>query len=322
MLQQTTVAAVARRFDAFVCEFPNVGALAAADEQQVLRAWEGLGYYRRARDLHAAARHLVDHHQGAIPNEPAKFAELPGIGRYMLGAVLSQAFDRKLPIVEANTKRLLCRLFGHEGDLDSAATQRWLWETAEAILPVRRVGDFNQALMELGAIICTVRNPNCRICPLRNQCKAFQAGKQEVIPARRSRPQPVPVRELCIVFRRRGRVLLMRRPGTGRGANMWEFPRVVLKKGESLPAAKRRLTSDLGLTAKVGQTLATISYSVTRFRMTMTCIEASTSDTQFNSDYYEEGRWLRTNELADYPVSSSQRKLARILAGHQAAITE
>src|SRR5437764_13384078 len=153
MLQQTTVAAVVPYFERFLAAFPTVAALAAADEQQVLKLWEGLGYYRRARHLHAAARLLAD--RAALPDDPEVWADLPGVGRYILGAVLSQAFDRKLPIVEANSLRVLARLFGYRGDPREGVGKKWVWAAAEAVLPAKRAGDFNQALMELGALICT-----------------------------------------------------------------------------------------------------------------------------------------------------------------------
>src|SRR4051812_48368473 len=313
MLQQTTVAAVAPRFDPFLERFPDVRALAAADEQQVLKVWEGMGYYGRARNLHRAARKLVEDHGGRLPDDPAVWAELPGVGRYILGAVLSQAFDRRLPIVEANTRRVLCRLFAHAGDVTSAPVQAWLWETAEAILPKKGVGDFNQALMELGALVCTPRAPDCPNCPLKGECLARREGVQEHLPRKPDRPAAVGVREVCVVARHGGRVLLARRPAGGRWASMWEFPRAVLEPGQTHDAAARALIASLGLTAEPGPELMTLRYGVTRFRMTMVCLEAAARTRAFRSAYYEEGRWVRPAELAAFPVSSAQRKLAAAL---------
>jgi A/G-specific adenine glycosylase len=313
LLQQTTVAAVAPRFDQFLDRFPDVRALAAADEQAVLQAWEGLGYYSRARNLHRAARTLVGEHGGELPDDPAAWARLPGVGRYILGAVLSQAFDRRLPIVEANTRRVLCRLFAQAGDVTSAPVQAWLWETAEAILPRKGVGDFNQALMELGALVCTPRAPDCPNCPLKAECLARREGVQEHLPRKPARPAPVAVREVCVVARHGGRVLLARRPAGGRWAHMWEFPRAVLEPGQTHDAAARALIASLGLRAEPGPELMTLRYGVTRFRMTMVCLEAAARTTAFRSAYYDEGRWLRPADLAAFPVSSAQRKLAAAL---------
>jgi A/G-specific adenine glycosylase len=313
MLQQTTVAAVARRFEQFLVAFPNVRALAAADEQAVLKVWEGLGYYSRARNLHRAARKRVAEHGGKLPDDPAVWAGLPGVGRYILGAVLSQAFDRRLPIVEANSKRVLCRLFAQAGDVTSAPVQAWLWEMAEAILPKTNVGDFNQALMELGALVCTPQAPDCPRCPLKAECLARREGIQERIPRKPGRPATVEVREVCVVARHGGRVLLARRPAGGRWAHMWEFPRAVLEGNETHEAAAKKLIAALGLTAQPGPELMTLRYGVTRFRMTMVCLEAAARTKAFRSAYYEEGRWLKPAELAAFPVSSAQRKLAAAL---------
>src|SRR5438874_4557416 len=220
MLQQTTVAAVVPFFERFLAAFPNVTALAAADEQDVLRLWEGLGYYRRARHLHRAARILVAEHGGQMPDDSEVWAALPGVGRYIHGAVLSQAFDRRLPIVEANSQRVLCRLFGHTGDPKSGPTKKWLWETAKRLLPIRRVGDFNQALMELGALVCTPTEPQCGKCPLGGSCAAKRAGIQESIPVRSKPPAVTEVYETATIVRRVGKVLLVRRPANGRWSNM------------------------------------------------------------------------------------------------------
>jgi A/G-specific adenine glycosylase len=313
MLQQTTVAAVAPRFEAFLAAFPDVRALAVADEQTVLKAWEGMGYYSRARNLKRAAEALVRDHGGVLPDDPAVWAELPGVGRYILGAVLSQAFDRRLPIVEANTKRVLCRVFGQRGDPTTAPVQTWLWETAAAVLPQKRAGDFNQALMELGATVCTPDRPACDRCPLNDVCVARRAGLQDVIPVRPKRPEVVEVREVCIVARHGGKVLLARRPAAGRWANMWEFPRTELAAGEMIADGANRLLADLGLTGELGTELMTVRYGVTRFRMTMACLEADCPKAGFRAGYYEEGRWVRPADLAAYPVSSPQRKLAAAL---------
>jgi A/G-specific adenine glycosylase len=314
MLQQTTVATVARRFESFIERFPDVASLARASEQEVLKAWEGLGYYRRARNLHRAARILVENQQFDISDDLNMFASLPGVGRYIAGAVLSQSFDRRLPIVEANTKRVLCRLFGQTADPDSSIGQNWLWETAAAILPRKRVGEFNQAMMELGALVCTPRRPDCPQCPLKSNCVAFKDGLQEVLPIRPQRESITEIHETCIVFRRRGRVLLMQRPANGRWASMWEFPRIVHEAEESSDSAAQRLMASLNIHANLRRPeLMTIRYSVTRFRMTMRCREGEARDASFQSDYYKCGRWVRLGELAQYPVSSPQRRLASAL---------
>jgi A/G-specific adenine glycosylase len=315
MLQQTQVATVIPYFQRFVAAFPNLKALAAADEQQVLRLWEGLGYYRRARDLHRAARQLAAEHGGSLPDDPAVWRHLPGIGRYMLGAILSQAFDRRLPIVEANSLRVLCRLFGQTGDPRRGDGQRWLWQTAEALLPRRQVGDFNQAVMELGALVCTP-TPRCENCPLAQVCAARQFGLQEQVPLRPTPPDLVEISEVAVIVRRGEHVLLVQRPESGRWANMWEFPHGSLIDGETHEDAGRRLLTELaGIKADLGAEVQTVQHGVTHHRITMLCLDAEYRAGTFRSAFYTAGRWLTPAELRDYPVSAPQRRLAHTLVG-------
>jgi A/G-specific adenine glycosylase len=289
--------------------------LAAADEQEVLRLWEGLGYYRRATDLHRAARQVIAEHGGQVPDDPARFAQLPGIGPYLKGAVLSQAFDRRLPIIEANSIRVLCRFFGQEADPRAAATRRWLWETAESLLPRRRAGEFNQAMMELGALLCTVKSPRCDNCPLRPDCAAYRLGRQQTIPAAAQRPAPVQVREALGVVRRGDRVLLAQRPAGGRWAGLWEFPHGPLEAGETPEAAAVRIIAALaGLRTGALSELLTIRHSVTRFRIEMICFEARHHGGSFSSPFYPQARWLTPAQLSSWPLSRPQRILADHLA--------
>src|SRR5262249_33510121 len=156
----------------FLRTYPSIEALANAPEADVLRLWEGLGYYRRARNLREAARVIVGEHGGRFPADETTANGLPGLGKYSVGAILSQAFQIRLPIIEANSRRVLCRLFGYRGDPRKGPGERWLWRTATELLPARQPGDFNQALMELGALVCVPKAPNCRACPLANCCQA------------------------------------------------------------------------------------------------------------------------------------------------------
>ncbi len=315
MLQQTTVAAVVPYFERFLHAFPTLRDLAAAPEQEVLRLWEGLGYYRRARDLHRAARQLVAAGAGTIPDNPEVLRELPGMGRYTLGAVLSQAFDRRLPILEANSLRVLCRLFGRTDDPRRGPAQRWLWQVAEELLPAKRVGDFNQALMELGALVCTPAAPRCGDCPLAADCVARRLGLQAEIPARAPPATITEVREAAVVVRRGREVLLVQRPeSANRWANLWEFPHGPVGEGEVHEAAALRLARTLtGLEVVLGPELLTLRHAVTRFRITMACFEAESAAGDFRSDFYRQGLWVAPEWLPDYPVSAPQRRLAKAL---------
>src|SRR5262245_37457565 len=182
MLVQTTVTAVVPYFESFLRRFPDVRALSEAEETEVLKAWEGLGYYRRARQLQAAARMIVEKYGGEMPRDRDAIRGLPGVGRYISGAILSFAFDLPEPIVEANTQRVLVRLLAWPEELRAASTQATLWRAAERLVPSIGAGAFNQALMDLGALICTPRTPSCLICPLAASCEARARGLQDALP--------------------------------------------------------------------------------------------------------------------------------------------
>jgi A/G-specific adenine glycosylase len=313
MLQQTQVATVVPYFERFMAAFPTLAALATADEQDVLRLWEGLGYYRRARDMHRAARLLVAEHGGRLVDDPAVLARLPGFGQYTCNAVLSQAFDRRLPIVEANSQRVLSRLFGWTDDPRQGPARRRLWQAAARLLPPKDVGEFNQALMELGALICTPATPRCTKCPLAARCVARKLGLQETIPTRTPAPQIVQVQEVGIVLRRGRKLLLAQRPAHGRWAGMWEVPRSPVHSGEDHAAAARRLLHELNLTAELGAEVLTIRHAVTRFRITLLCLEAHYVAGRFRSESYANAAWVVPAQLSAYPLSRPQRRLAEAL---------
>lgn len=315
MLQQTTVAAVGPYFERFVAALPTVRALAAADEQRVLKLWEGLGYYRRARHLYAAAQQLVRDHGGELPDDPAVWAALPGVGRYILGAVLSQAFDRRLPIVEANSLRVLARLFGFTGDPREGEGKAWVWAAAGAVLPAKRCGDFNQALMELGALVCRPAAPDCARCPLAARCEARRRGLQGAIPPKKAAPAITAVNEVGVVIRDGAKVLLCQRPATaGRWQNMWEVPHAPRGDGEDLSAAAARVARELtGFEVEPGAELLLIRHGVTRYAIALACVEAARAGGAFAPGAYAAAKWVAPAELADYPVSAPQRKLMTAL---------
>jgi A/G-specific adenine glycosylase len=314
MLQQTTVAAVVPFYQRFLQAFPTLPSLAAADEQEVLRAWEGLGYYRRARDLHRAAQQLMAEWGGQIPDDPAVLHRLPGMGRYTLGAVLSQAFDRRCPVLEANSRRVWCRLFGRMDDPRRGSARRWLWQVAEALLPTRRVGDFNQAVMELGALVCTPAVPHCEQCPLAGPCTARRLSLQESIPARSPSQRVTSVQEAAVAILRGDEVLLVQRPSTGRWASLWEFPHASLEAGETHDDAARRLVAQLtGLTVDLGPEVMTVRHGLTRYRIALVCFEARYTAGCFHSEFYQQACWVKPEELPRYPSSTPQRRLATAL---------
>jgi A/G-specific adenine glycosylase len=314
MLQQTQVATVEPYFDRFMREFPDIHTLAAADEQHVLRLWEGLGYYRRARQLHQAARVLVQKHGGQFPRDPETVRSLPGIGRYTAGAILSIAFDARQPVLEANTVRVLTRLLAYRHEPSRAPGQRLLWSVAQQLLPRQHVGSFNQALMELGSEICTWRSPKCDICPLARDCATNQYGWQDRIPVRKSPQRYQEIREVAVVIRRRGRVLLRQCGAQQRWAGLWDFPRFAIPSAEDLESeVHRQVRKSTGLTIRTGERLTRIKHGVTRFRITLDCYEATVVSGRLCRHASGSTRWVRPMEFENYALSVTGRKISRLL---------
>jgi len=321
MLQQTQVATVIPYFERFIVSFPTVAALAQADESEVLRQWEGLGYYRRARQLHRAAQVIVELHGGVFPRSLDEVGKLPGIGRYTAGAITSIAFDARAPIVEANTVRLFSRLIGYRDDPTSTAGRRLLWQVAEAVLPARDCGAFNSALMELGSQVCTPRNPDCEHCPVSMLCVARKRGLQDQIPRMPSKVASEAVREAAVIVWRKKTILLRRREASERWAGLWDFLRFPLAALSSAALGQELLDKvqlHSGLAVQPPQRIATIKHGVTRFRITLDCYT-----TRVNGEKIRlaagEWRWVRVEELDEYPLSMTGRKLSRLLLAEQAA---
>jgi A/G-specific adenine glycosylase len=314
MLQQTTVAAVVPYFERFLRRFPTLAILAAARESEVLRRWEGLGYYSRARNIHKTARQIVGENGGVFPDDVAALRDLPGIGRYTAGAIASFAFERAAPILEANTLRLYSRLLGFRGDPRSAAGQKLLWEFAEQIVPRKRPGRFNQALMELGATLCSAENPDCLRCPVRTLCTASMNGWQHEIPVRALRTAPTPVTEVAVAIQRGKRYLLLKRPAGERWAGLWDFVRFAWMADGSMSTTvlARAVRNETGLAVTIGKALAQFRHSVTRFRITLCCYKAEWAAGELSGSN-REFRWVTPAQLSRFPLSVTGRQLARLL---------
>lgn len=314
MLQQTQVETVKPYFARFVEQFPSVADLAAADEATVLRLWEGLGYYRRARQLHQAARTIVAEHQGRFPASLDQLRTLPGIGRYTAGAILSIAFDQRQPILEGNTLRLYSRLLAYEADPRRAEGQRRLWEFAQQILPRQRVGAFNQALMELGSEICTPRQPACDSCPLARLCPTRARGWQDRIPLSAKKTVYETIDETAVIVQRHQTVLLRRCGPRERWAGLWDFPRFgndpTAPDHGQLAEQVSRLT---GIQVHVGRRLSQLRHAVTRFRIRLTCYAATYRAGRPRDP--DNCRWVKPTELHAYPLSATGRKLCAHVPG-------
>jgi A/G-specific adenine glycosylase len=313
MLQQTQVTTVIPYFHRFLKNFPTLHKLALADEQAVLRLWEGLGYYRRARDLCRAAKLLGENRYQTIPDDPQFVRSLPGFGLYTTNAVLSQAYDRRVPILEANSRRVLCRLFAIAESPQESVVRNLLWQHAQRLLPRKSVGEFNQALMELGALVCTPAKPSCAACPLKQYCQAKLHNRQNEIPLRVKSAGASAVEEVAVIVHKNDRLLLVQRPDEGRWAKMWEFPHHPREPEESADGAARRLLTALGMEADLLGELATIRHTVTRFRITMVCVRVSHRRGSLRAGLYPNAAWIRAEQLHDYPLSTPQRRLAQRL---------
>ncbi len=325
MLQQTTVAAVVPYFGRFIARFPTVRALAAASQHDVLRLWEGLGYYSRARNLHAAARQVVAEHNATIPSDVTALMRLPGIGRYTAGAIASLAFNLPAPIVEANTLRVYARLLALTGDPQSARFRDAVWHFAEMAVPRRSAGDFNQALMDLGATVCTPAEPRCAACPLRTCCAAFRRGLQRQIPRPKRRMTTQFVREAMVAVRKNGAYLLRRRMPGERWAGLWDFIRLPWDDGPSRPDGalcrlaepgrtqlERALAEQCGLLVRADAEAFEFSHSVTRFRIRLTCVTAAWRGGALRTNRVL--RWVPPSEFKAFALSAPARKFADRLA--------
>jgi A/G-specific adenine glycosylase len=323
MLVQTTVAAVVPFYARFLARFPDVRALAEADEADVLKCWEGLGYYRRARQLHAAARTIVETHGGVFPDDPEAIRSLPGVGRYIAGAILSFAFDRRAAIVEANTQRVLARWLAWPDDLKSSASQSRLWQAAERVVPESGAGNFNQAFMELGALVCIPRAPLCLVCPVSQDCQARAQGIEGRLPVVSPKPPPLTVTEACALVEHSGRWLIVQRAPGGLWERFWEFPTIHRagadpagrSLGETVELAEgvRRLT---GVEVRIGPHLETVRYTVTRHRVELSAYRAvRLSGTPTPGPGLIQAAWVAPEVLINYPFGSAGRRLVAWVAG-------
>ncbi|MDE2489880.1 MAG: A/G-specific adenine glycosylase [Elusimicrobia bacterium] len=291
MLQQTTVAAVAPRYEAFLRRFPDARALAAASEDEVLSAWAGLGYYSRARNLRRAALEIAARRGGRFPSDPEAVRALPGIGRYTAGAILSIAFGRAVPLVDGNVIRVFARLFALRGRAKDPALAAEVWRRAEALVDKDAPGDWNQALMELGATVCTPESPSCGACPVSRDCAAFKTGRPDAYPAPDARRAPVPVKWTCLWIENSGRVLLWKRSDKER----------LLKNLWGLPEAGR-------VPAAAGRRRARTSHSITHHALTVDLRDGNLAP---GAKLPPEARWVPRAHLKDFLVSSLWLKLLK-----------
>jgi A/G-specific adenine glycosylase len=308
MLQQTRVETVKGYYERWLQRFPTLAALAEAPLDGVLKQWEGLGYYSRARNLHRAAREVAERHGGAVPDDPESFRALPGVGRYTAGAVMSIAFGHEEPVVDGNVRRVLARWADEPEPRDAE-----LWAAAAALVPGERPGDLNQALMELGATVCTPRSPDCGRCPVREHCVAFAAGTQEIRPLpKRAKPLPHE-REAVAVVEREGRLLLARRLADARLGGLWEFPSILRRPGEvAASAAERAAREGLGVEARVQGPIGTVEHGFTHVKVTYEALRCEWVSGEPAPLRYDACAWVEPESVAEYALPLAQKRIAAL----------
>ncbi len=311
MLQQTRVDQATPYYERWMARFPTVAALADAPLDDVLQSWAGLGYYARARNLHAAAREIRARYGGEFPSEPEAVRALPGIGRYTAGAILSIAFGKPEPILDGNVARVLSRHYLIEGAPDDRATQKKLWSLAAELVPAGDASDFNQAMMELGAMVCAPRAPACLVCPLRATCAAHAARVEENYPAPKKKTPPRPVDAVTILLQRGKNLLLVRRPPRGLWGGLWEPPMGELAPGEAADAGARRVAkSCTGLELTDIQPVTRFVHVLSHRRMSFHVFQAA-SKGRLRLEGYDAARWLPRAEARKLGVA---RWTARLFA--------
>ena len=307
MLQQTQVSTVIPYYQKFLKSFPTVRHLAKADLPKVLKVWEGLGYYSRARNLHRASQIVSNHFHGEIPDQLKDLLILPGIGRYTAGAILSIAFNKPAPILDGNVKRVLSRLFAIADPPARGQTEALLWHFSESLIPKGHAGSFNQGLMDLGAMTCAPKEPQCSKCPLRDLCKGSASGEPERYPSKRLR-KAIPHREsVSAVIKKDGKVLLCQRPPKGLLGGLWEFPNWKSEGGKNRLRLRNRIRDGWGVGVDVKEPIGTFHQTFSHFKLTLQVFHCR------HLNGKGKGRWVPVKNLPLLPMSRLHRRIANIL---------
>jgi A/G-specific adenine glycosylase len=316
MLQQTQVQTVIPYYRRWLKKFPTFRALAKAPLNKALKQWEGLGYYSRARNLQALSKVVMKQHGGRLPSTFDQLKSLPGIGRYTAGAVLSIAFEKHYPVVDGNVMRVLARYFLIREDITFTATQKHFWELAQRLVPRGRAGDYNQAVMELGATICTPRSPQCPACPVRKNCKARQLGLQEELPLKKKKSATPHFHIGAGVIWHEGKILISQRPLKGLLGGLWEFPGGKQERGESLrETVRREIEEELGIQVDVGRKLAEVDHAYSHFKITLHAHDCAYRSGKIQALGVMNWKWVRPLELSRFAFPAANQPIIRILLG-------
>jgi A/G-specific adenine glycosylase len=316
MLQQTQVDTVIPYYHRFLKTFPTVSSLARAPLQNVLKVWENLGYYSRAKNLHAAAKVIVEKFGGRIPDNLEEIKKLPGVGEYTAGAILSIAYGKSLPAVDGNVRRIVCRLFAIRKPMGNTREQKQLHKLASSLIPVKRPGDFNQALMDLGATICKAKNPDCSCCPIGHICQARLHDLQNVLPITK-KASTIPHRQAvaAVIHNSKGMLLFVQRPSSGLLASLWKLPGGFVQDGENAKnSLKRSVKEELGISIRPGKPLTSVDHTYSHFRITLQAYECRLLKGTPKPLACQNWRWSSPTDLKKLPLSKIDRLiLAEIL---------
>lgn len=310
MLQQTQVATVIPFYERFLKIFPDVRALAGAKDNLLMKAWEGLGYYARARNLREAARVMVEKYNGELPASRDALLQLKGFGPYTAASVASLAFNEDCAAVDGNVMRVFSRVLVIESDISKAAAKREFQRIADSLVPAGRAGQFNEALMELGALICRPKNPDCERCPIRRHCRAYLENRVAEFP-KKSKKGAIPHHQIVIgVVHKNGKVLIALRPVEGLLGNLWEFPGGKLKADESLETCcQREMLEETGLVVEVGERFSVVQHSFTHFRITLHAFHCSYVSGKATPKTSQQIRWVKPTDLDNYAFPKANKKI-------------
>jgi A/G-specific adenine glycosylase len=320
MLQQTRVEAVIPYWERFLARFPDPGALATADLDDVLGLWSGLGYYSRARNLKRAAEDVVARFAGRVPDDPEALQTLPGVGRYTAGAVASIAYERPAPIVDGNVARVLARVLGIREEIEGKTAKERLWAEAEALADGPDPGDLNQALMELGALVCVPRAPRCAACPVSRLCDARAAGDAEALPRRAPKRAPKLVHGVAVLVRRRGRALAVRRPARGLLGGLWELPggEVAGPRAAGADALAELLRARTGLVVGALEPAGRLEYAFTHRTLRLRLFRATAAGGRVRLDGWDAHRWVSEDAFASLPLGTVTKRALAAARGARA----
>jgi len=317
MLQQTQVATVIPYFERFAARFPDLPSLAAAPLEDVLKVWEGLGYYGRARNIHRTARIIMAEFGGQLPRDPDRLLSLPGIGQYTAGAIASFAFGLSAPVLDGNVTRILTRLVNISKDITRPATKRYLWKIATDMLPAENVARWNEGLMELGRRVCVPFKPHCDECPLHTECVAFRRGLQSKRPVRSPRAK-LPYYDVAagVIRDRKGRILIAQRLPTGLLGGLWEFPGGKREVGETLEhCLEREIKEELGIRVNVDEKIAAIRHTYTHFKITLHVFECQFAGGKPQPIGCAQFEWTTVDQLSNHAFPRTNRKIINMLQG-------